>query len=169
LYFSRPLSRTEYVFARLLVLVGLLSVVTWVPGLLLFFMQSGMAGWSWFAANWNLGAAVFFGFLLWVLLVGLVALASSAYVKWRIVAGALVLGVFFVLAGAAELTNAVLRVQWASAFNPARAMQQIWRAMLGAEAFPGPSAAQCLMAVGLMVALLLLVLERKLRPVQVVS
>lgn len=169
LYFSRPLSRTEYVLARLLVLVGLLSVVTWVPGLLLFFMQSGMAGWSWFAGNWTLGAGIFFGFLLWVLLVGLVAMASSAYVKWRIVAGALVLGVFFVLAGAAELLNAVLRVQWATAFNPARAMNQIWRAMLGAEALPGPSAAQCLIAVGLMVALLLVVLERKLRPVQVVS
>ena len=169
LYFSRPLSRSEYVLARLLVLVGLLSVVTLVPGLLLFFMQSGMAGWSWFAGNWTLGAGMFFGFLLWILLVGLVALASSAYVKWRIVAGALVLGVFFVLAGAAELLNAVLRVQWATAFNPARAMNQIWRAMLGAEALPGPSAAQCLIAIGLMVALLLVVLERKLRPVQVVS
>ena len=169
LYFSRPLSRTEYVFARMLVLVGLLSAVTWVPGVLLFAMQSGMAGWTWFADNWTLGAGIFFGFLLWVLLVGLVAMASSAYVKWRIVAGALVLGVFFVLAGAAELTNAVLRVEWASAFNPARAMNQIWRSMLGAEAIPGPEAPQCLIAVGLMVALLLVVLERKLRPVQVVS
>ena len=169
LYFSRPLSRSEYVLAKMLVLVGLLSTVTWMPGLFLFSMQSGMAGWSWFTANWTLGFAIFFGFFLWVLLVGLVALASSAYVKWRIVAGALVLGVFFVLAGASELINAVLRVQWAAAFNPARAMNQIWHAMLGAEPIPGPSAAQCLIAVGLMTAILLLVLERKLRPVQVVS
>ncbi len=169
LYFSRPLSRSEYVLAKMLVLVGLLSAVTWMPGLFLFGMQSGMAGWSWFAANWTLGFAVFFGVLLWVLLVGLVALASSAYVKWRIVAGALVLGVFFVLAGASEIINAVLRVQWATAFNPARAMNQIWLALLGAEPLPGPNAVQCLMAVGLMTAILLLVLERKLRPVQVVS
>jgi len=169
LYFSRPLSRTEYVVARMLVLVGLLSTVTWVPGMILFFIQSGMAGWSWFAANWTMGAAIFFGFMLWVLLVGLVAMASSAYVKWRIVAGALVLGVFFVLAGAAELTNAVLRVEWAAAFNPARAMNQIWSAMLGAEPIPGPGAMTCLIVVVLMAALLLLVLERKLRPVQVVS
>ena len=47
------------------------------------------------------------------------AMAASAYVKWRIVAGALTLAAFFVLAGAAELLNAVLRVEWASAFNPA--------------------------------------------------
>src|SRR2546425_2212514 len=138
LYFSRPLSRPEYILSRMLVLVGVLSPVTWIPGLLLFSMQSGMAGWTWFTENWRLGAGVFFGFLLWIILVGLVAMASSAYVKWRIVAGALVLGVFFVLAGAAEITNAVLRVEWASAANPARAMDQIWRSMLGSEPGSGP-------------------------------
>ena len=169
LYFSRPLSRSEYVLARMIVLGGLLSAVTWMPGMALFGMQSGMAGWSWFASNWGLGASVFLGFQLWILLVGLVAMASSAYVKWRIVAGALILGAFFILAGAAELLNAVLRVEWASAFNPARAMNQVWSAMLGAEPLPGPDATQCLIALGVMVALLLLVLERRLRPVQVVS
>lgn len=169
LYLSRPLSRAGYVFARMLALVGMLSIVTWVPGIFLFGMQSSMAGWGWLAANWELGAGVFFGFLLWVLLVGLVAMASSAYVRWRVVAGALVLAVFFVLAGAAELINAVVRVEWASAFNPGRAMNQIWRAMLGADPIPGPGAMQCLLAMGLIVLLLLVVLERRLRPVQVVS
>ncbi|MBK9166426.1 MAG: hypothetical protein IPM24_03060 [Bryobacterales bacterium] len=169
LYFSRPISRVEYVLARLLVLLGMLSLVTWVPGVLLFFMQSAMAGWSWFASNWQLGVGVFFGFLLWILLVSLVAMASSAYVRWRIVAGALVLGVFFVLAGAAELTNAVLRVEWASAFNPGRAMNQIWCAMLGADPIPGPNATFCFIVVSIMAALLLFVLNRKLRPVEVVS
>lgn len=169
LYLSRPLSRSEYVAGRMLVLIGLLSVVTWVPGMILFVMQSSMAGVSWLATNWSLGVAVFFGFLLWILLVSLVAMASSAYVRWRIIAGALVLGAFFVLAGAAELLNAVLRVEWATAFNPGRAMNQIWRAMLGADPLPGPGALQCLLAVGVMVLLLVAVLERRLRPVQVVS
>ena len=35
LYFSRPLPRWGYALARLTVLVGMLSVVTWIPGLLL--------------------------------------------------------------------------------------------------------------------------------------
>ena len=169
LYFSRPSSRTEYIVARMLVLAGLLSLITWVPGLLLFTLQTGMAGWSWFAPNWTLGAGMVVGFLLWVLIVGLVAMASSAYVRWRIVAGAVVLGVFFVAAGAAELFNAVLRIEWATAFNPARAMNQIWRLLLGAEALPGPSAIQCAVALAAMIVVLLLVLERKLRPVEVVK
>jgi ABC-2 type transport system permease protein len=169
LYFSRPLSRAEYVLARMIVLLGVLSPVTWVPGIALFAMQSGMAGWTWFADNWRLGAAVFFGFLLWIVLVSLVAMASSAYVRWRIVAGALVLGVFFVLAGASELANAVLRVEWAAAFNPARNMNQIWHWLLGADPISGPGIVSCAIAVSLMVAALLAVLERKLRPVEVVS
>ena len=169
LYFSRSLSRWEYVLARMLVLVGLLSPITWVPGVLLFFMQSSLAGWPWFSQNWQLGAGLFLGFLLWILLVSLVAMACSAYVKWRVVAGALVLGVFFVLAGAAELTNAVLRVEWASAFNPSRAVLQIWHWLLGAPPMQGPGIFECVIAVSLMTAVLLAVLQRKLRPVEVVS
>src|SRR5438105_1156095 len=47
LYFSRPFTRWEYVSARMLALVGVLSLVTWVPGFLLFTIQWSMAGWSW--------------------------------------------------------------------------------------------------------------------------
>jgi ABC-2 type transport system permease protein len=169
LYFSRPLSRTEYIVSRMLVLVGVLSPVTWIPGVLLFLMQSSMAGGTWFSENWQLGVGIFFGFLLYILLVSLVAMASSAYVRWRIIAGALVLGVFFVLAGAAELVNQVLRVEWAAALNPVRAMNQIWRSMLGAEPLAGPDAYQCSIVILLMTLLLLAVLQRKLRPVEVVS
>jgi ABC-2 type transport system permease protein len=169
LYFSRPLSRAEYVLARMLVLVGILSPVTWIPGLLLFGMQAGMAGGTWFRENWKLGVGVLVGLLVWILFVSLVAMTSSAYVKWRIVAGALVLGVFFVLAGAAEMTNAVLRVEWALVFNPARAMNQIWRWMMGADPNPGPAALPCAIAVAAMAGLLVWVLERKLKPVEVVS
>jgi ABC-2 type transport system permease protein len=169
IYFSRPLSRAEYVAARMLVLLGVLSPVTWIPGVLLFLMQSGMTGWSWLGDNWRIGAGILAGFLLWITLVSLVALASSAYVRWRAVAGGLVLGVFFVLAGAGEIGRAVLRVDWIWILNPARNVHQICRAMLGAEAMAGPGAGPCLIAVLLLAALLLAVLGRKLRPVEVVS
>ena len=58
LYLSRPLTRWKYALARLVVIVGMLSVVTWVPGLLLFALQVGMAGGWWFVANWTLGAVI---------------------------------------------------------------------------------------------------------------
>lgn len=169
LYFSRPFARWEYVAARMLVLIGVLSPVTWIPGELLFSMQSGMAGWSWLSQNWTLGAAIFLGFVCWILFVSLVAMASSAYVKWRVVAGALVLGFFFITAGAAELMAAVLRVEWAQALNPARAMIRLWRSMLSLETTSGPDAITCLIAMSTMAALLGIVIARKIRPVEVVS
>ena len=46
LYFSRPLTRWSYGLARLTVLVGMLSFVTWIPGLLLFGCR-----WDWPAAG----------------------------------------------------------------------------------------------------------------------
>ena len=170
LYFSRPLSRFDYVLGRLLVLVGLLSPVTWIPGLLLFAMQSGMAGWSWFAANWRLGVGLLVGFGAWILLVSLVALACSAYIRWRIVAGALVLAFFFVLAGAAQIVRQILRADWSVLMDPTSSMYRVWCALLGVE-LPeeGPSAFASVIALSVMALLLAWVLERKLRPVEVVS
>src|SRR6187549_929123 len=122
LYFSRPLTRWSYALARLTVIVGMLSVVTWIPGLLLFGLQVGMAGFWWFVANWTLGAGVVVGFLLWLLVLSLVAMASSAYVKWRVVAGAISLAFFFILSGVAEMIDNVLRVTWGHIIDPAWAV-----------------------------------------------
>ncbi|MBI5083056.1 MAG: hypothetical protein HZB13_00435 [Acidobacteria bacterium] len=155
--------------ARMMVLVGLLSMVTWVPGVILFTMQSSMAGWGWFTTNWRLGAGVVSGFLLWIVLVSLVAMASSAYVKWRIIAGALVLGFFFILAGVAEMVNGVLRVDWGSLLNPSKSMYHIWCWMLGAELPEGPGTWEQASAVAALAVLLIMVLERKLRPVEVIK
>ncbi len=55
LYFSRPLTRWSYALARLTVLVGMLSVVTWIPGLVLFGLQVGLAGGWWFRGELDAG------------------------------------------------------------------------------------------------------------------
>jgi ABC-2 type transport system permease protein len=169
LYFSRPLTRTDYALARLTVLFGMLSMITWVPGLLLFGMQVGMAGGWWFRANWTIGCGIVAGFAIWVLLVSMVALAGSAYVRWRMVAGGLVLGFFFILAGVSAMINGVFRVTWGSALNPAWAVNRLWCSMLGVEPLTGPGAVECASVLAAIILLLALVLERKLRPVEVIT
>jgi ABC-2 type transport system permease protein len=169
LYFSRPLTRFDYVLGRLTVMIGMLSIITWVPGLLLFGMQTGMAGSWWFRANWTLGAGMVAGFAIWVLLITMVALASSAYVKWRIVAGALVLAFFFMLSGISTMINQIFRVTWAYALNPYWAINRIWCAWLGIDPPEGPSVAACAAMLACIVFLLAVILERKLRPVEVIS
>ena len=168
LYFSRPLTRWSYGLARLTVIVGMLSVVTWVPGLLLFALQVGLAGGWWFVANWTLGAAVVAGFLLWLLVLSLVAMATSAYVKWRVVAGAVSLAFFFILSGVSEMIDNVFRVTWGHVLDPAWSVNRIWCALLGVDPPEGPGAAASLVSLAALVLLLVTVIERKLRPVEVV-
>src|SRR5688500_2663443 len=169
LYFSRPLTRWTYALARLTVLAGMLSIVTWVPGLILFGLQVGLAGSAWFRANWTLGAGMVAGFFIWMLILSLVAMASSAYVKWRVVAAAVSLAFFFILAGIAEMIDEVLRVTWGHIIDPAWTVNRLWCALLGVEAPGGPGAGASAAALVVMVVLLVVVIERKLRPVEVVS
>lgn len=169
LYFSRPLTRVDYVLARMTTLVGMLSLVTWVPGLVLFGMQVGMAQSGWFLHNWRLGAGLVTGFLLWIIVVSLVALASSAWVRWRLIAGALILGTFFLLAGAGKMINGIFRVEWGSIFNPAMNAYAVWCSLLGQELPEGMDLVSSAAALAALVAVLALVLERKLRPVEVIS
>lgn len=169
LYFSRPLSRTDYVLARMAVLIGLLSPVTWIPGLILFAMQAGMAGWTWLSTYWYLAAGLVGGFLVLIFQLALVSLACSAYVKWRVIAGALIMAFFFVLAGVAEMVNQILRVQWGAIFNPLRVAYRLWCALLGVAPPENPGLAGSIAMLTFLGVALAFVLSRKLRPVEVVS
>jgi ABC-2 type transport system permease protein len=169
LYFSRPLTRWSYALARLTVLVGMLSVVTWIPGLILFGLQVGLAGGSWFLANWSLGAGMVVGFLVWLLILSLVAMASSAYVKWKVIAAAVSLAFFFILTGVGEMIDTVLRVTWGHIIDPAWTVNQVWSALLGVQPLEGPGAGASAVALATMMVLLVVVIARKLRPVEIVS
>ncbi len=168
LYFSRPLTRWSYALARLTVLVGMLSIVTWIPGLILFGLQGGLAGAGWFRANWTLGAGMVVGFLLWLLVLSLVAMASSAYVKWRIVAAAVSLAFFFILTGIAEMIDEVFRVTWGHIIDPVWSVNRVWCALLGVDPPAGPGTAASVVALTALILLLVAVIERKLRPVEIV-
>jgi ABC-2 type transport system permease protein len=52
------LTRWSYALARLDRDRRMLSVVTWIPGLLLFALQVGLAGGWWLLANWTLGVGM---------------------------------------------------------------------------------------------------------------
>ena len=57
LYLCRPLSRSEYVLGKMAVVVFLLSLMTWIPGLLIFLFQASLAGFAWLLANlWKVWA-----------------------------------------------------------------------------------------------------------------
>jgi len=125
LYLARPFSRAEYVMGRLSVLLILLSGVTWVPGLMLFLLQSYLSpGWGW--DNLRIAGGLLLGSLIWILLLSLLALALSAWVKWKPVAGALMFGVFFVAGAFSAAINEILRTKWGHLLNISHLMGVVW-------------------------------------------
>lgn len=126
LYLSRPFSRVDYVLGRMSVLVILLSVMTWIPGLLLFALQGYLAGGSWIADNARIAWALLAGAWIWILVLTLLALALSAWVKWKPVAGAMVFGVFFLGAGMGAAVNEVLRTKWGHLLNVSHLVGTVW-------------------------------------------
>ena len=130
LYLSRPFSRAEYVLGRVATLLLLGSVITWVPGLLLFALQAGLAGGGWWHQNLHLAWGIFAGSLIWLLLLALLALALSAWVRWRIVATGLFVGLFFVMAGLGEAFNQTLRTYWGKLLNLGYLITTVWKDLL---------------------------------------
>ncbi|NKB35352.1 MAG: hypothetical protein GKR91_19815 [Pseudomonadales bacterium] len=96
LYLSRPISLSNYIVGKLLVLVFLGSIMTWVPGTLLFFLQAFLGGEGWLGDNLHLLLAAAISSLLWIICLSLLAFAISAYVKWKAVARIFFFGVILI-------------------------------------------------------------------------
>jgi ABC-2 type transport system permease protein len=131
LYLSRPFTRAEYVLGKAAVLLGLLSLITWVPCLAIFGVQAGMAGGGWLAANLRLGWAIVAGAWIWIAVLTLLGLALSAWIRWRLVATAGLLGIFFMGSAFGEVWREVLHNAWGRLTNLSYLIALIWRDLFG--------------------------------------
>jgi ABC-2 type transport system permease protein len=126
LYFSRPLSRTEYMLGKFSVLAILLSSITWVPLLLLFGFQAQMEGNGWGWNNLYLIGSILVSGWLWISVISLVGLALAVSVRWRIAATALIVGVFFLLPGFGLALNGILRTHWGRLADVSYSLMVTW-------------------------------------------
>lgn len=131
LYLCRPLSRTEYVLGKMAVVVFLLSAVTWIPGLLIFFFQASLSGFGWLWSNLWMAGSIFFGSMVWIVLLSLLALAVSSIVKWRVVASGALLGMFFVPSAFGEIINNLFLTRAGHLISMWATMNSIWRGLFG--------------------------------------
>lgn len=126
LILGRPISRTEYVMGKFLVIASLVSIVTWLPTMLLFFLQAGLEGNGWLGSHvWMIGSILLAAWM-WIAIVGLIALAASAWLKWRVAASALMLAFFFVGPGFGAAINATLGTNWGHFFDVLYNVKLIW-------------------------------------------
>jgi ABC-2 type transport system permease protein len=131
LYLCRPLSRTEYVLGKMAVVAALLSLITWIPGLLIFFFQASLGGAAWLWANLWMVWAIFFGSMVWIILLSLLALAVSSFLKWRVVASGAILGLFFVPSAFGEIINELFLTRAGHLISLWATMNSIWRGLFG--------------------------------------
>lgn len=126
LYFCRPLSRTGYVVGKMTVIAALLSLITWIPGLMLFGLQASLADDVWWNENAYLAGSIFFSSVLWILVISVLALALSAWVRWKVIAGGLMLVVLFVGSAMGEMVRQIARSDFGRYLDLPYNMSRIW-------------------------------------------
>ena len=131
LYLCRPLSRAEYVLGKMAVIVFLVSLVTWIPGLLIFFFQASLAGLAWLWTNLWMIQAIFSASMTWIILLSLLALAVSSFLKWRVVASGALLGMFFVPSAFGEIINNLFLTRSGHLISLWATMKSIWSGLFG--------------------------------------
>ena len=169
LYFCRPFSRAEYVLGKASVLAILLSEITWVPGLVLFAVQASLAGSSW---TWNhlwIVSSLVLSSFLWIAVLSLLAMALSAWVKWRIVAGALLLAVLFFGGGFGQAINAVMRTQSGHFIDIVYLIGTVWTSLFRIDNDRGISSSAAWIALLIYCGICLALLVRRVRAYEVVK
>lgn len=169
LYFCRPFSRSEYVIGKASVLAILLSQITWIPGLVLFSVQSSLAGPEWTWTHLWIAGSLILSSLIWIAILSFLALALSAWVKWRIVAGALLLAVLFFGAGFAQAINAVMRTQSGHFLNILYLMARVWTSLFRIDNAGSISSGEAWIALLFYCAICLALLVRKVRAYEVIK
>ncbi len=130
LYLSRPLSRAQYVLGKASALAALLSLVTWLPVLTLYAIQSSLAP-GFFAANLRVAGAAFAGSWVWIAVLTLLGLALSAWIRFRLVASGSLVAIFFVGFAIGEVWREVLQNSWGRLGNLPYLIFVVWLDLFG--------------------------------------
>jgi ABC-2 type transport system permease protein len=177
LYLSRPLSRPQYLLGKMATILGLLSAVTWVPALLIFALEAGLTGGLWFWENGWIARAVFLGAGLWIALLAFLIVTCSVWVRWRLAAMGLFIGVFAVGQAAGRILARMFESNWGRLLDINYLVTMVWwnlfRLQRPPRALRGLSAAELpwwspWLVIALACALCLLILDRRLRAREVV-
>ena len=128
---SHPISRFGYVFGKWIALFASLSLVTWIPALLLFAYQSYSSPQPWALSHLQVAGGMVAGAVIWIAFLSLLGLALSSWVKWRVVATGVIIASILVPAGVGGIVSAVLRTKWGLLLNFPFMISVLWQRLLG--------------------------------------
>lgn len=170
LYLCRPFSRFEYIIGKMSVLLILLSLITWIPGLLLFFFQSYLEGGGWMVDHLWIANAVFTVSFSWLGLLALLAMAFSAWIKWRTAASAALFAIFIIPTPIGFAIEGIFKTTIGHMLNPAMAFGSLAKYLFHLEWMePFLSLGQAWVVYAVYAAISLYMLSRKVRAYEVIS
>jgi len=170
IYLSKPLTRTEYIFGKLAILMTFLLFVTWVPAIVLLIVQIAFAGnFTFFTNNLYLFPAITVFAFIQVILVSSAMLALSSLSNSSRYVGILYTAVLFFTQAIYGVIYAVTRssmLAWVSfSANLSQIGDVIFRLPHKYDT-PWPIS---FLVVGVTIALCAFVLDRSVRGVEVVA
>jgi hypothetical protein len=69
--------------------------------------------------------------LVWIVVLAVVSLSVSAWLRWRVVASGALLGIFFIPSAFGEIVNALFRTRLGHLFSIGAIMNSLWRGLFG--------------------------------------
>jgi ABC-type transport system involved in multi-copper enzyme maturation permease subunit len=150
---SHPISRFGYVFGKFIALFTSLSLISWLPCLLLFADEAYSSPQPWAASNLRIAVGLLAGSVIWIAFLSVLGLALSSWVKWRVVATGVIFAAVFVPAGIGAIFSAVMRTKWGLLLNVPIMMSSLWQRLLGAPEPRDGSFAMPTMAIAIMLSL----------------
>ena len=170
LYLCRPFSRFEYIIGKMSVLLILLSLITWVPGILLFLFNSYLEGGTWMAENWWIANAIFILSFSWLALLALLSMAFSAWIKWRTAASAALFAILIIPTPIGFAIQGMFNTTVGHLLNPAVAFSSLGKYLFRLDWMDALlSEGQSWSVFAAYAALCLFMLSRKVRAYEVVS
>jgi ABC-2 type transport system permease protein len=170
LYLCRPFSRFEYIIGKMSVLLILLSAITWVPGLLLFLFQSYLEGGGWMADNFWIASAIFTLSFAWLVILALLAMAFSAWIKWRTAASAALFAIFIIPTPIGFAIQEIFGTTKGHMLNSAMAFQSLAKSLFRLDWMDSfLSAGEAWFVFAVYAGICLFMLSRKVRAYEVVS
>lgn len=168
LLLSRPLTRHEYVMGKFAVLAALGSTVTWIPLMVCWGLKASLEPASWGLEHLHLAAGLLLGSMIWITVVSLLALAITAWVRWKPLSRAAIIGVFLFPRAIGRTIDSLLDVRWGGLIDLHLANESVWYPVMGLErvGLPSPAAAAGVLLLASLIALI--ALWRKIRPFEVV-
>jgi ABC-2 type transport system permease protein len=170
IYLSKPLTRAEYVFGKLAILVTFLLLITWLPAIVLLIVQIAFAGnFTFFRTNAFLFPAITVFCAIEVVVVSTAMLALSSLSKSSRYVGILYAAVIFFSSAMFGVLTAVTRNSALSWISFSASLAQVGNVIFRQPLkYDTPWPVSLLILAGLVV-LSAFVLERRVRGIEVVA